>query len=180
MVLLISYVKHFIGIQKAQVWILTRFYFVVPIIQIWIQFCIMQQYGHHKNVTTNFFEYMIALVGVGWIVVFRPAYKRAGQLMRVIVIPLQSNVCRCVWYVAKSEKAIEPTNPQTVCCCGPSWSFFCCSRLLHGGNVQIVLSQECSLLHAVSYQTHLGGVAAGEVFLVHIHTVHSSCQWNLI
>ena len=39
--------------------------------------------------------------------------------------------------------------------------------------MQIVLSQECSLLHAVSYQTHLlGGVAAGEGFFSATCTQH--------
>ena len=72
-------------------------------------------YGHHKNVTTNIFEYMIAiyaLVGVGWIVVFRPAYKRAGQLMRVIVYlsnPMFVDVYG-IW--PRVKKQLNPRTPK--------------------------------------------------------------------
>ena len=136
--------EHFIGIQKALVWILTRFSILlylssksgnrISIIQQLAsakqQWCIWQRktwLGTIRTFTTN--VCMIAMHLSVWDELwFSDKSIRVGQLMCLLVClsnPMFLDVH--AWYVAKSEekkKKIEHMNPQTVCCCEPSWSCF--------------------------------------------------------
>ena len=138
--------------------------------------------GHHKNIYYKCLHDCYALVGVGWIVVFRQVYKRVGQLMCLLVClsnPMFLDVH--AWYVAKSEKkkkknwTHKPPNSLLL------WAIMIVFWCMYIDGCMCRLCLECSLYCMLSpTKPTLGGVAPGELFLVHMHTVHSSCQWNLM